>query len=38
MTMYKIGYLDTLWVEKEYRGKGIGSSLLDWFEKIRKQR
>lgn len=29
---YKIGYIDTLWVDEEYRGKGIGLQLLKKVE------
>ncbi|MCC5894404.1 MAG: GNAT family N-acetyltransferase [Alkalibacterium sp.] len=29
---YKIGYIDTLWVSKNYRGKGIGAELLSKAE------
>lgn len=29
---YKIGYIETLWVDKLYRKRGIGSSLLNLIE------
>lgn len=29
---YKIGYIDTLWVDENYRHKGIGTQLLNVIE------
>lgn len=33
---YYIGYVDTLWVDEEYRNQGVGSKLMDQVEKSLK--
>lgn len=34
---YQIGYLDTLFVQQEYRGKGLGTRLLEQLEQAMVQ-
>lgn len=31
-SLYKIGYIDTLWIDETHRGKGYGRLLLDGIE------
>ncbi|MFC6464709.1 GNAT family N-acetyltransferase [Marinilactibacillus sp. GCM10026970] len=31
-SLYKIGYIDTLWIDETYRGKGYGRLLLEGIE------
>ena len=38
MYCWNIAYIDTLWVDSEYRGKGLGSKQLAEIEKTAKAR
>ena len=38
MYCWNVAYIDTLWVDSEYRGKGLGAELLAEIEKTAKAR
>lgn len=38
MYCWNVAYIDTLWVDEIFRGKGLGSKLLDKVERIAKQK
>lgn len=38
MYCWNVAYIDTLWVDENYRGKGLGSKLLAKIEMIAKEK
>lgn len=36
MYCWNVAYIDTLWVDETYRGKGLGTKLLEEFERTAK--